>query len=333
MCSGHADLSAHPDQPAHRTVPRIGDRHPTREPLRGGLPDPRRPAGLPPHNSGPGPNPPILRSGEPDHRAEPVLLPGAPSEVEMGRTGRLRYLHLRRTIIAVLATVAAFLLLGLIARMLLTLGPRPATGPRLDRELSPISAALDLEIDDLSWGFIPPRLRLNGVRIEGPGIRAEIESAQVDLARVWFTRQTIELGTVVADGVRLALEGTPQRRATGRIKAQGPRPPPSAHPPRVRRHRPARQNRSGADRDGSRLELRRRCTNRFHARRPRRPPAARHEFGEARGGGAAASSKTGCSSRRGPPTATAFPCADSGRVGGEIGTRLVATGTIDLDNP
>ncbi len=126
----------------------------------------------------------------------------------MGRTRRLRYRHLRRTIIAVLATVAAFLLVVLIARMLLTAGPTR----RLAREWIQAVAEqrdLDLEIDDLSWGFIPPRFHLVGVRVEGPGIRAEIESADVDLARIWFTRQTIELGTVAADGVKIALDGTP----------------------------------------------------------------------------------------------------------------------------
>jgi len=126
----------------------------------------------------------------------------------MGRTRRLRYRHLRRTIIAVLATVAAFLLVVLIGRMLLTAGPTR----RLAREWIQAVAEqrdLDLEIDDLSWGFIPPRFHLVGVRLEGPGIRAEIETAEVDLASIWFTRQTIELGTVAADGIKIALDGTP----------------------------------------------------------------------------------------------------------------------------
>jgi autotransporter translocation and assembly factor TamB len=126
----------------------------------------------------------------------------------MGRTRRLRYRHLRRTTIAVLATVAAFLLVILVAKMLLTAGPTR----RLAREWIEAVAKqrdLDVEIDDLSWGFIPPRLHLEGLRVEGPGIRAAIETADVDLARIWLTRQTIELGTVAADGVKLALDGTP----------------------------------------------------------------------------------------------------------------------------
>ena len=126
----------------------------------------------------------------------------------MGRTRRLRYRHLRRTVIAVLATVAAFLLVVLIARMLLTAGPTR----RLAREwIQAVAEQRDLilEIDDLSWGFIPLRLHLEGVRLEGPGIRAEVDTAEIDLARIWFTRQTIELGTVAAAGVKVKLDGTP----------------------------------------------------------------------------------------------------------------------------
>ena len=137
----------------------------------------------------------------------------------MGRARRLRYLHLRRTIIAVLATVAAFLLVTLIAGMLLTAGPTR----RLARDWIQAVAEqrdLDLEIDDLSWGFIPPRFYFDGVRIEGPGIRAEIETAQVDLARIWLTRQTIELGTVAADGVKVVLDGLHAPRLAGRANSR-----------------------------------------------------------------------------------------------------------------
>jgi hypothetical protein len=108
----------------------------------------------------------------------------------------------------VLATVAAILLMALVARLLLTAGPTR----RLVRDWIETIAEqrdLDLEIGDLSWGFIPPTVRLEGVRLEGPGVRAEVEIAQVDLARIWLTRQTIELGTVAADGVRLALSDPP----------------------------------------------------------------------------------------------------------------------------
>ena len=128
----------------------------------------------------------------------------------MGRARRLRYLHLRRTIIAVLATIAAFLLVALILRMLLTSGPTR----RLARNWIVAVAeqrGFDLDIEDLSWGFLPPRIQLAGVRLEGPGIQAEIDSAEVELARVRLTSQTLELGTVAADGITIRLDHPPRR--------------------------------------------------------------------------------------------------------------------------
>ncbi|MEX1312085.1 MAG: hypothetical protein AB1Z65_16825, partial [Candidatus Sulfomarinibacteraceae bacterium] len=128
----------------------------------------------------------------------------------MGRARRLRYRHLRRTIIAVLATIAAFLLVALILRMLLTSGPTR----RLARNWIVAVAeqrGFDLDIDDLSWGFLPPRIQLSGVRMEGPGIQARIDSAEVELARVRLTSQTIDLGTVAADGIRVRLDHPPRR--------------------------------------------------------------------------------------------------------------------------
>ncbi len=124
----------------------------------------------------------------------------------MGREERLRYRHLRRTIIAVLAMVAAFLALTLVARMLLNAGPTR----RLAREWIESVAErrdLTLEIGDLSWGFLPLQVQLDNARLRGPGIRAEVERAQVELARLRLARQTIELGTVTASGVRIAFDG------------------------------------------------------------------------------------------------------------------------------
>lgn len=129
----------------------------------------------------------------------------------MGRTRRLRYRHLRRTVIAVLATVAAILVLALVARMLLQAGPTR----RLVREWLVAVAGhqgVEVEIDDLSWGLVPPQLVLHGVRVAMPGVEAEIERGHVDLARVRLTRQIVELGTVAADGVAVRLTGMPELR-------------------------------------------------------------------------------------------------------------------------
>ena len=128
----------------------------------------------------------------------------------MGRARRLRYRHLRRTIIAVLATIAAVLLFALIGRMLLTAGPTR----RLARnwiETVARQQEVSLEIQDLSWGFLPPQVKLTGVHLEGRGISAEVDTAEVDLARLRLTKQTVELGTVAADGVRLSLDNPPTR--------------------------------------------------------------------------------------------------------------------------
>jgi len=135
----------------------------------------------------------------------------------MGRARRLRYRHLRRTIIAVLATVAAFLLVALIGRMLLTAGPTR----RLARNWVVAVAeqrGFDLEIEDLSWGFLPPRVQLSGVRLEGSGLHAEIETAELELAKIRLTSQTIELGTVAADGVKIRLDNPPRREPGGESK-------------------------------------------------------------------------------------------------------------------
>jgi len=126
----------------------------------------------------------------------------------MGRARRLRYRHLRRTIIAILVTIAAVLLFALVGRMLLNAGPTR----RLARNWIETVARqqdLSLEIQDLSWGFLPPQVKLTGVHLEGHWFSAEVETAEVELARVRLTKQTIELGTVAADGVRLSLDNPP----------------------------------------------------------------------------------------------------------------------------
>ena len=75
----------------------------------------------------------------------------------MGRARRLRYRHLRRTIIAVLATVAAFLLVALIGRMLLTAGPYPP--PCYASWIVAVAEqrGFDLEIEQSVLGFLPPQ--------------------------------------------------------------------------------------------------------------------------------------------------------------------------------
>ena len=127
----------------------------------------------------------------------------------------MRYRHLRRTVIAVLATIAFLLIFALAVRAVLDAEPTR----RLARHWLVETAngyGVELEIGDLHWGLLPPGLRLSQVSFKGVGIDAEIRALQVDLGRVWLTQRTIELGRVSAKGVRLSLTGLPQTSGGGR---------------------------------------------------------------------------------------------------------------------
>ncbi|MBD3871942.1 MAG: hypothetical protein IFK91_03325, partial [Acidobacteria bacterium] len=121
----------------------------------------------------------------------------------------MRYRHLRRTVIAVLATVAFVLLFGLLIRAILEAEPTRRMAVRwIERVAGGYGA--ELEIDDLHWGILPPGVRLRGVSFKAAGITAEVDTLQADLGRVRFTRRTVELRTVAASGVRLSLDGLPR---------------------------------------------------------------------------------------------------------------------------
>ena len=129
----------------------------------------------------------------------------------------MRYRHLRRTVIAVLATVAFLLLFGLAVRAIF----EAEVTRRLARrwlEESAASYGVELEIGDLHWGLLPPSVRLRGVRFSGGGIDAELDAVQVELAAIRLTQRTVELGRVAASGVRLSLTGLP--RGEGRRQPQ-----------------------------------------------------------------------------------------------------------------
>jgi hypothetical protein len=126
----------------------------------------------------------------------------------------VRYRHLKRTVIAVLATIAFILIFGLAIRALLEAEPTRQLARRwIENTASGFGA--ELEIGDLHWGLFPPSLRLHQATFAGSGIRAEVDALQVDLARLRLTQRTVELGRVGAKGVRLALTGLPQWKGDG----------------------------------------------------------------------------------------------------------------------
>jgi hypothetical protein len=117
-------------------------------------------------------------------------------------------------VIAVLATIAFFLIFGLAVRAVLEAEP---TRRFAQKWLEETAAGLgaDLEIGELHWGLLPPSVRLREVHFNGAGIHAEINALQVVLGRIWLTQRTVELGKVGAEGVRLSLTGLPEARGEG----------------------------------------------------------------------------------------------------------------------
>ena len=126
----------------------------------------------------------------------------------------MRYRHLRRTVIAVLATVAFVLLLGLLLRTVLEAEP---TRRLAIRQLERLAAGYgaELEVGDLHWGLLPPGIRLDGVVLQTAGVSAEVDSLRIELGRMRLTQRTVELDTVAARGVRLSIDGIPRRSGRG----------------------------------------------------------------------------------------------------------------------
>jgi autotransporter translocation and assembly factor TamB len=126
----------------------------------------------------------------------------------------VRYRHLRRTVIAVLAAVAFLLLFALVLRAIFEAEPTRRLARRWLEEMATGYGA-ELEIGDLHWGLLPPRLRLSQVRFRAANVDAEVDSMEVEIASVRLTQRTLELGRVAASGVHLALSGLPRGRGGG----------------------------------------------------------------------------------------------------------------------
>jgi hypothetical protein len=97
----------------------------------------------------------------------------------------VRYRHLRRTVIAVLATIAFLLLFGLVVRAIFEAEPTRRLARRWLEETATGYGA-ELEIGDLHWGLLPPRLRLSQVHFSGANVEAEVDSVEVEVAGAGF---------------------------------------------------------------------------------------------------------------------------------------------------
>jgi hypothetical protein len=121
----------------------------------------------------------------------------------------VRYRHLKRTVIAVLAAVAFVLTLGLLVRLVLKSDTVHDATLRWMEDVA-ASRGFDLEVADLQWEVLPPRVVMHDVTVIGPGIGAAIDRLEADVARIRVARRTLELGTVAAGGVTVRLEDVPR---------------------------------------------------------------------------------------------------------------------------
>jgi len=123
----------------------------------------------------------------------------------VGRTGRLRYRHLRRTIIAVSGALAVVVLLVLgVWRVLESEAVCSFTARRLERAAKSV-ADIDLEIGNLGWTLLPPRVVLADVRLESGVVSAEVDRAAIELGGLFVARRTVVLDTIEARGIRIFL--------------------------------------------------------------------------------------------------------------------------------
>jgi hypothetical protein len=114
-------------------------------------------------------------------------------------------------VIAVLVAVALLLIVGLLARRTLeTDWARRSASSWLERAAG--RAGVQLQVEELRWGYLPLRILLDGVTVEVSGVHADIDRLELDLARIRIARRTLELGTVAVRGARVRLEGPPEGR-------------------------------------------------------------------------------------------------------------------------
>ncbi len=127
----------------------------------------------------------------------------------------MRYRHLRRTTIAVLATVA--ILLGgvlLVSRVLSDSRVRNVAARWVEAKVAQ-ATGVRLRIGSLEWGLVPTRVTLRAVEVRLPGLGVQADRVDIDVAGLRLARRTLELGTVSARGVHLSLDAGALPHADG----------------------------------------------------------------------------------------------------------------------
>ncbi len=117
----------------------------------------------------------------------------------------MRYRHLRRTALAASAAVAC---LVIVAALAVHLAHGAAVTRRVARWVEGVvSAAVSgrVEIGELGWQLVPPRVVLRNVTVEAPGLSARLERASVALSAFQLVRRTLVVDNIEVDGLHLDL--------------------------------------------------------------------------------------------------------------------------------
>ncbi|MCP4896823.1 MAG: hypothetical protein GY906_07590 [bacterium] len=134
----------------------------------------------------------------------------------MGRTSRLKYRHLRRTLIAVPAAVAFFTLLVVGLRFALESAPVQETARRWIISKIESATGFEVTIRRLRWSLLLPSVEVEEVRVLGGGIQADVNAARIELGGIRILERELRIDSVSLSGVRVEAIGIPkQRRSQG----------------------------------------------------------------------------------------------------------------------
>ncbi len=128
----------------------------------------------------------------------------------------MRYRHLRRTTIALLATIALLLVLvAVLFHVLNTPGVRARAARWLATRLAVVTGAR-IQVENLEWRLVPPGMALGGISVRTETFTLTADEATVTLSGLHLARRSVELGTVSVRGVHLEFSGRG-------LKRRGPR--------------------------------------------------------------------------------------------------------------
>jgi len=115
----------------------------------------------------------------------------------------VRYRHLRRTIIATLATVALVLILGAVAVQILKAPSARLRAARWISQRLTATTGARVTVQDLQWGLLPPRLHLRGVAVHSVAVDLSAEELTITGAGLHLSRRSLSFGSVTGRHLRV----------------------------------------------------------------------------------------------------------------------------------